>query len=187
VRSFGRARVKTALRGTSRFETTRLAAAIFRAALIATAVIVTARIVASRFAALRRSILGGRQVAPTHAWTLTLRASTAMAPATTSPASTSAAVTAAISTTVAAAAKILAAAIAATAGAWRIVLSGIVMGREILRGRGVRIRLALFGVMSIVVHFGGVGSESFVGSGVVFYDTVLLVVREGIVVRRFVM
>lgn len=61
------------------------------------------------------------------------------------------------------------------------------MGRKILRGRGVRIRLALFGVMSIVVHFGGVGPEGFVGSSVVFYDAGLLVARGGIVVRRFVM
>ena len=43
--------VKTALRGTTWFETTRLAATIFRAALIAAAVIVAARIVAARFAA----------------------------------------------------------------------------------------------------------------------------------------
>jgi hypothetical protein len=47
--------------------------------------------------------------------------------------------------------------------------------------------LALIGVMSIVVHFGGVGAESFVGSGVVFYRPGLLVVREGVVLRRFVM
>jgi len=61
------------------------------------------------------------------------------------------------------------------------------MGRKILGRGGVRIRLALLGVMSVVVHFGRVGPESFVGSGLVFYDAGLLVVREGIVVRRFVM
>jgi hypothetical protein len=177
--------VKAALRGTTRFETTRLAAAIFWAALIAAAVIVAARLVAASFAALRRSILRGRQVAASYGWAL--RASTAMASATATPASTTATVAATVTTTIAAAAEILSAAIAATARAWRIILSGIVMGREILRGRGVRIRLALIGVMSIVVHFGGVGPERFVGSGVIFYRAGLLVVRVGIVLRRFVL
>ena len=61
------------------------------------------------------------------------------------------------------------------------------MGRKILGRGSVRIRLALLGVMSIVVHFGGVGAKSFVGSGVVLYDAGLLVVREEIVARRLVM
>jgi len=173
--------VETALRRSARFETTRLPATIFRAALVATAVIVTARIVAARFAALRRSIFGRRQVAAAYVWAL--GASTALATATAAPATATATVTTAVAT----AAIILAAAIAATAGAWRVVLSGIVMGRKILRRRGVRIRLALLGVMSIVVHFGGVGAESFVGSGVVIHDAGLFVVREGIMVRRFVL
>lgn len=50
------------------------------------------------------------------------------------------------------------------------------MGRKILGRGSVRIRLALFGVMSIVVHFGGVGAESVVGSGLAFYDAGFLVV-----------
>lgn len=110
ARGFRGAMVEAALSGTTWFETTRLAAAIFRASLIATAVIVAARFVAARFAALRRSVLGGRKIAPPHAWTLTLRASTTMASATTAPASTSAAVPATVTTTIAAA-------VAATAGA----------------------------------------------------------------------
>lgn len=60
------------------------------------------------------------------------------------------------------------------------------MGRKILGCGGVRIGLALFGVMSIVVHFGSVGAESFVGTGLVFYDTGVLIVREGIVMRGLV-
>ena len=60
------------------------------------------------------------------------------------------------------------------------------MGRKILRSGSVRIRLSLFGVMSIVVHFGSVGAESFVGTGLVFYNAGVLIVREGIVMRRFV-
>ena len=45
------------------------------------------------------------------------------------------------------------------------------MGRKILRSGSVRIGLALFGsVMRIVVHFGSVGAESFVGTSLVFYN-----------------
>ena len=61
------------------------------------------------------------------------------------------------------------------------------MGRKILGRGGVRIRLALLRVMSIVVHFGSVGTKRFVGTGMVFYDAGLLVVRKRIVMRRFVM
>jgi hypothetical protein len=107
--------------------------------------------------------------------------------ATAAPASATATVAATITTTISAAAVILAATIASPAsGAWRVVLSGIVVGREILRCGSVRIGLALFRVMSIVVHFGSVGAESFVGTGLVFYNAGVLVVREGIVMRRFV-
>src|SRR5580704_880624 len=61
------------------------------------------------------------------------------------------------------------------------------MGRKILRCRGVRIGLALFGgVMRIVVHFGSVSAESLVGTGFLFYDARVLVVRHGIVMRQFV-
>jgi len=116
-----RAMIEPALRGATWFETTRLAGAVFRAALIAATVIVAARIVAARFTALRRSVLGGRQVAAADGWAL--RASTAVPSATAAPASATATITAAIST-----------AIATTAGAWRIILRGIVVRREILRG-----------------------------------------------------
>jgi hypothetical protein len=61
------------------------------------------------------------------------------------------------------------------------------MGRKILRGGGVGIRLALLRVMSIIVHFGSVGTERFVGTGVVLDDAGLLVVRKRIVVRQFVL
>ena len=173
--------VKPALRGTTWFETSRLAAAIFWAALIAATVIVAARFVAASFAALRRSVFGGRQVAAAYGWAL--RAPTAMASTTAAPASTSAAVTAAITT----AAEILTAAIAAAGGAWRIILGGVVVGREILRGGGVRIRLALLrGVMSIVVDFGGVSVGDFTFRSVLFAAG-LLVVRERFMVQRFVM
>lgn len=61
------------------------------------------------------------------------------------------------------------------------------MGRKILRSGSVRIGLALFGsVMRIVVHFGSVGAESFVGPGLVFYNAGVLIVREGIVMRILV-
>lgn len=179
--------VKAALRRTTRFETTRLATAVFRAALIAAAVIVATRLVSARFAALRRCIFGGRQVAPAHG--RALRASAAMATATAAPASATATITASVTTTISAAAVILAAAIAATAGAWPVILSGIVVGREILRRRGVRIGLALLRVarVRLVMHFGGVRVVNFGICGVAFYDAGLLVAKEGIVVRRFVM
>jgi len=174
--SFRRAMIESALRGTSWFETAWLAGAIFRAALIAAAVIVAARIVAARFTALRRSVLGGRQVAAAYSWPL--RASTAMTSATAAPAPATATITAAISAT-----------IATTAGAWWIILSGIVVGREILRSRGVRIRLAFLGVACVrfLMRFCAVRFINLAVCGVVFCDAGLLVVRQGIVVRRLVM
>ena len=60
------------------------------------------------------------------------------------------------------------------------------MGRKILRSGSVRIGLALFRVMSIVVHFCGMGAESFVGTGLVLYNAVVLIVRQGIVMRILV-
>jgi hypothetical protein len=58
------------------------------------------------------------------------------------------------------------------------------MRRKILRSGSVRIGLALFvSVMRIVMHLGSVGAESFVGTGLVFYDAGVLLVREGIVMR----
>jgi hypothetical protein len=170
-----RAMIEPALRWATWFETTRLAGAIFRPALIAAAVIVAARIVAARFTALRRSVLGGGQVAAAYGWAL--RASTAVTSATTAPAPATTTISAAISTT-----------IATTAGAWRIILSGIVVRREILRGRGVRIRLALLGVACVrfLRHFSGVRAMHLDVCGVVFSDAGLLVLRQGIVVRRFI-
>lgn len=178
-RSFRRPMIEPALRGTTWFETTRLAGAIFRTALIAATVVVAARIVAARFTALRRSVLGGRQVAAAYGWAL--RASTAMTSATAAPAPATATITATITAAIATP-------IATTAGAWRIILSGIVMGREILRGRGVRIRLAFLGVSRVrfVMHFCGVRVMNLAVCGVVFYAAGLLVVRQGIVVRRLV-
>jgi hypothetical protein len=52
------------------------------------------------------------------------------------------------------------------------------MGRKILRSGSVRIGLALFRVMSIVVHFGSVGAESLVGTGLVLYNAGVLIVRQ---------
>jgi hypothetical protein len=171
-----RAMIEPALRGATWFETARLAGAIFRPALIAAAVIVAARIVAARITALRRSVLGGGQVAAAYGWAL--RASTAVTSATAAPASATATITAAISTT-----------IATTAGAWRIILSGIVVRREILRGGGVRIRLALLGVARVrfLRHFCGVRAMHLAVWGVVFSDPGLLVLKQGIVLRRFIM
>jgi hypothetical protein len=182
--------VKAALRRTTRFETTRRAAAIFRASLVATTVvlatvIVTSIVVATGLA-LRRSIFGGRQIASAHARALRAPPATTLTSATPSPTSATTTVAATVSTTISAAAIILAAAITTACRARRVVLSGIVMGRKILRSGSVRIRLSLFGVMSIVVHFGSVGAESFVGTGLVFYNAGVLIVREGIVMRRFV-
>jgi len=182
-RSFWRTMIEPALRGTTWFEAARLAAAIFRAALIAATVVVAARIVAARFTALRRSVFGGRQIAAAYGWAL--RASTAMTSATAAPAPATATITAAsttISTTVSTA-------ISTTAGAWRIILSGIVVGRKILRGRGVRIRLAFLGVARVrfVMYFCGVRVMNLAVCGVVFYDAGPLAVRQGIVVRLFVL
>lgn len=180
--------IKAALGRTTRLKTTRLAAAIFRAPLIAAAVVVAARVVSARLG-LRRSVFRRRQIAAAHAWAL--RSTSAVASTTAAPTATTTAVTAAITTPVRTAigttAITLAGSIAATAGAWRVVLRRIVMGRKILGCGGVRIRLALLRVMSIVVYFGSVGTERFVGTGMVFYDPGLLVVRKRIVVRRFLM
>lgn len=61
------------------------------------------------------------------------------------------------------------------------------MGRKILRSGSVRIGLTFFGsVMRIVVHFGSVSAESFVGTALVFYNAGVLLVREGIVMRILV-
>jgi hypothetical protein len=107
--------------------------------------------------------------------------------ATAAPTAATTTVATAVTTTISAAAVILAAAIASAAcGARRVVLSGIVVGRKILRSGSVRIGLALFGVMSIVVHFGSMGAESFVGTGLVFYNAGVLIVRERIVMRILV-
>ena len=187
--SFWRAMIKATLGGTPRFKTTRRAAAIFRASLAAVVlatVVVTTRIVSARLAALRRSIFGRGQIAAAHIRTLRAPSAT-LTSATAAPTAATTTVATAVTTTISAAAVILAAAIAsATCGAWRVVLSGIVMGRKILRSGSVRIGLALFGVMSIVVHFCGMGAESFVGTGLVFYNAGVLVVRQRIVTRRFV-
>ena len=177
--------IKAALRGTTRFKTTRLATAIFLASLVASAILVASRLISARFATLRGSVFRRRQIAAAHAWAL--RPTPAMASATAAPTPTSAAVTTPVSAAIRASAITLAGAIAASAGAWRVVLRRIVMGRKILGGGGVGIRLALLRVMSIVVHFGGVGTEGFVGTGMVFDDAGLLVVRKRIVVRRFVL
>ena len=168
-----RTMIEPALRGATWFETARLAGAIFRSALIAATVVVTTGIVAARLSALRRSVLGGRQVAAANGWAL--RTSTAVTSATAAPAPATATITAAISTTV-----------ATTAGAWRIILSGIVVRREILRGRGVRIRLALLGVARVrfLMHFCGVRAMNLAVCGVVFYRAGLLAVRQSLVVRR---
>jgi hypothetical protein len=178
--SIRRAMIEPALRGATWFETTRLAGAIFRAALIAATVIVAARIVAARFTALRCSVLGGRQVAAADGWAL--RASTAVTSATAAPAPATATITTAITAAISTA-------ISTTAGAWRIILSRIVVRREILRGRGVRIRLALLGVarLRFLVHFCGVRAMNLAVCGMVFHDARLLAVRQGIVVRGLLM
>jgi hypothetical protein len=178
---FGRPMIKAALRGTTRFKTTRLAAAILLAALIAAAVFVAAWLVAARFAALRRGVLRRWEIAS--AYVRTLRASAAMASATSAPASTSAPVTAAITTPVSAAIGAttitLAGALASTASARRVVLSGIIVGRKVLRCRGVRIGLTLLRVVvRIVVDFGGVRVSDFAFRGMLLHDARLLVVRK---------
>jgi hypothetical protein len=174
-----RAMIEPALRGATWFETTRLAGAIFSAALIAATIIVAARIVPARFTTLRRSVFGGRQVAAADGWAL--RASTTVTSATAAPAPATATIPAAISAAISTA-------IPASARAWRIVLSGIVMRREILRGRGVRIRLALLGVAGVrfLMHFFAVRAMNLAVCGVVFHDAGLLGVRQGIVVRQLV-
>jgi hypothetical protein len=192
---FRRAMIEAALRGTARFKTTRLAAAIFCATLIAApvvlvSVLVAARLVSARFAALGRGVLGRREVAAAHA--RALRASATMASATAAPASATAPVAGAIPTPVSTAIGTttitLAGAIGATARAWRVILSGIVMRREILRSGGVRIGLALFRVVvRIVVDFGGVSVGDFAFRSVLLAAAGLLVVRDRFMAQRFVM
>lgn len=178
---FGRPMIKAALRGTTRFKTTGLAAAILLASLIAATVFVAAWLVAARFAALRRGVLRRRQIAS--AYVRTWRASAAMTSATAAPASTSATVAAAIttpvSTAVGATTITLAGALAAAASAGRVILSGIVVRRKVLRCRGVRIGLTLLRVaVRIVVDFGGVRVDDFAFRGMLLRDAGLLVVRE---------
>lgn len=180
---FGRAMIEATLRGTARFEATRLSAAIFRTALIAAAILVAARFVSAGFAALRGSVFGRWKIAPANI--RSLRTTATMASTTTAPAAAAAAITAAIAATVSTTIGATAIGLAATAGAWRVVLRGIVVGRKILRSGGVRIGLTLFGVvMRIVVDFGGVsvGDFAFVSG---LFDAGLLVVRESLLVQRF--
>jgi hypothetical protein len=61
--------------------------------------------------------------------------------------------------------------------------------REILRGRGVRIRLALLGVarLRFLVRFCGLRAMNLAVCGVVFHDAGLLAVRQRIVVRGLLM
>jgi hypothetical protein len=61
--------------------------------------------------------------------------------------------------------------------------------REILRGRGVRIRLALLGMAGVrfLMHFFAVRAMNLAVCGMVFHDAGLLAVRQGIVVRRFIL
>jgi hypothetical protein len=61
--------------------------------------------------------------------------------------------------------------------------------REILRRRGVRIRLALLGVAGVrfLMHFFAVLAMNLAFCGVVFHDAGLLAVRQGIAVRRLLL
>jgi hypothetical protein len=73
----------------------------------------------------------------------------------------------------------LAGALASTASARRVVLSGIIVGRKVLRCRGVRIGLTLLRVVvRIVVDFGGASVGNFAFRGVLLDDTGVLVLRE---------
>lgn len=180
--SFWRAMIEAALRWAAGFETARLAATIFLATVIAAAVFVAARVVAARFATLRRSVFRGREVASAG----TLRAATTMTSATTTetaPAAIATAVTTTIVAAVVAPAVILAAAIAAAAGARRVILSGIVMWRKILRRGSIRFRLALvfFRDMGFVVHFGAVFQGQLIARRGFFDNAGLVIVRQRIV------
>ena len=187
--------IEAALCWATRFKTTRRAAAIFRTSLITAtvivaAIIVTARLVAARFAALRRGVFGRREIATANARTLR-RASAAMASPTAAPAAATTSVTAAISTPVSATIGATAVALAGTAaGAWSVVLRGIVVRRKILRRGGVGIRLALVGgamsiVVAFVVNFGDMRVGDFAFGDGLLDDAGLGVVREGITTRRF--
>jgi hypothetical protein len=184
TRSIRRTMVKTALCWTAWFETARLATTIFGTALVAAAIVVVAGFVTTGLAALWRSVFGGWQVAA--AYSGTLRASAAMAataPAEAASTTISTTITTPVSSTISAAAVVLAA-----AGARRVVLRGIVVGRKILRGGSVGFGLALFGVVvSVIVDFGGVRVCDFAFRSVLFDDVGLLAVREGLVMRWFLM
>jgi hypothetical protein len=143
ARSFRAAIVEAAVLGTAGFESARLGAAI-----LALAAIVAAGF-ATRFGrTLRRSVFGGRQIAPAwSSWSAgTAGASSAAASATTTKTAATAAgiltttVVTAIITAVIATIERLALAIAATT----IIRSRLVIGTEILRSGSVGIRLALF-------------------------------------------
>jgi hypothetical protein len=83
---------------------------------------------------------------------------------------------------------ILAAAVAPAAGALRIILRRIILRRKKLRRRSVGFGLAFFGMggVRIVVRFGEMRVGNFFSSNL-FDNAGLLVVREGIVMRRFVL
>jgi hypothetical protein len=158
-----------------------LRAAIVKAALLWTAGLETAGLLTPWFksagilrallAALRRGVLGRRKVAASRG---ALRASAAISSTAPAPAAT----TATVSTTVSAAPSALwaavvafAAAIGTSIGTGRIFLRGIVLVREILRGRGVRLRLALFGsfrVCFVMLVWFGFSRMFFAGRSVIF-------------------
>jgi hypothetical protein len=112
------------------------------------------------------------------------------------PAATAAAVAAAVSSAIAAAAVVLARAVVSSAG--RIVLCGIVVRREILRRRSVRIglafvrgfgvRLILCGSLRLIVTFFYVtafGGLRFVVRSMLFIK-VMILDRVGLVLVRLV-
>jgi hypothetical protein len=143
VAGSGRSGVTRALRA--------LRAAIVKAALLWTAWLETAGLLTARLkstgilrallAALRRRVLRRGKIAASGT---ALRASTAISSTAAAPAATTATVSAAPAALWAAVVA-FAAAIGTAIGTGRIFLRGIVLVREILRGGGVRLRLALFG------------------------------------------
>jgi hypothetical protein len=106
----------------------------------------------------------------------------------TAPEASSAAITASVMTAISTAI-VLAAAIATAAGARRVILRGIVLGRKILRRGSVRIGLAFvfFGGVGFVVRFDRVPFRQLIAWSWLLHDTGLFIVSERLVVRRIVL
>lgn len=143
---------------------------LIAATIVMSTIVVAARLVSAWLAALGRSVFGGRQITAGR------------------PVRTSATVPSTTPAKVATSAVPAAGTLTTTIGARRVILSGIVLGRKVLRRGSVRIRLTFFRVagMSVIVSLREMRLQAFFLTYALFGIAGLRVVRDRIVRRRFI-